>query len=203
MAAVILAAGASQRMGRPKLLLPWDGTTVLGQLLRQWQPAHQIGVVTAASNNALLAELKHCGFPSSGVILNPSPERGMFSSIQCAAAWSGWRNDITHWAIVLGDQPHLRPTTLESLRQFAAAHPEQVCQPARSGHHRHPVILPKNIFLQLPDSKAPHLKAFLESLPEKPVLCEINDPGLELDIDRPKDYQKALSLWHLACSKSY
>ena len=34
---VILAAGASSRMGRPKLLLPWSGTTVIGHLLNQWR----------------------------------------------------------------------------------------------------------------------------------------------------------------------
>ena len=34
---VILAAGRSARMGRPKLLLPWGETSVLGHLIKQWQ----------------------------------------------------------------------------------------------------------------------------------------------------------------------
>ena len=34
---VILGAGASSRMGRPKLLLPWRDTTVIGQIIRQWR----------------------------------------------------------------------------------------------------------------------------------------------------------------------
>ena len=44
---VILGAGASSRMGRPKLLLPWRDTTVIGAILRQWRElgAAQIAVV--------------------------------------------------------------------------------------------------------------------------------------------------------------
>ncbi len=44
---VILGAGASSRMGRPKLLLPWGATTIVGHLLEQWQTlgAAQIAVV--------------------------------------------------------------------------------------------------------------------------------------------------------------
>ena len=34
---IILGAGASSRMGRPKLLLPWGDTSVIGHLIRQWQ----------------------------------------------------------------------------------------------------------------------------------------------------------------------
>src|SRR5438874_1514761 len=34
---IILAAGRSRRMGRPKMLLPWGNTTVLGHLVAQWQ----------------------------------------------------------------------------------------------------------------------------------------------------------------------
>ena len=56
--AVILAAGRSLRMGRPKLLLPWGETSVLGHLLNQWRQvgAAQVAVVHAADNRLILAE---------------------------------------------------------------------------------------------------------------------------------------------------
>ena len=49
MGVVVLAAGASSRMGRPKLLLPWGDTTVIGHLIANWQTvgARQITVVVA------------------------------------------------------------------------------------------------------------------------------------------------------------
>src|SRR6185436_8801746 len=103
---VVLAAGQSSRMGRPKLLLPWGNTTVLGHLIRQWQElgAGQVAVVCAASDAAIHAELDHLGVAADQRIINPAPERGMFSSVQAAARWNGWRSDLSHWGIVLGDQ---------------------------------------------------------------------------------------------------
>src|SRR5262245_31955866 len=106
---VILGAGRSERMGRPKLLLPWGKTSVLGHLIGQWEGlgAKQIAVVCAEGDSAMHAELNRLEVPHVGRSLNPAPGRGMFSSIRCAAEWSGWRDGLTHWVIVLGDQPHL------------------------------------------------------------------------------------------------
>jgi molybdenum cofactor cytidylyltransferase len=181
-------------MGRPKLLLPWGGTSVLGHLLEQWRTlgTGQIAVVHAADDPALGRELDRLGFPAADRIDNPEPERGMFSSVQCAARWRGWRASLTHWAIVLGDQPHLRPGTLLGVCEFAAEHPEQVCQPARDGHRRHPVLLPKAVFLELATSNTPDLRSFL--LGRQVAVCDVEDPGLDLDIDRPEDYDRALEL---------
>ncbi len=195
---VILAAGASQRMGRPKLLLPWGGTSVLGHLLSQWQQlgAAQIAVVCAQGNTALDTELDRLQFPVSGRIVNPHPEQGMFSSIRCAAGWSGWRSELnlTHWAIVLGDQPHLQPATLRKLLELVAAHPENICQPSRNGRGRHPVVLPKRVFQQLPDAPESNLKQFLGRWASLVARCEQDDPGLDLDLDMPADYERARRL---------
>jgi len=191
---VILAAGASKRMGKSKLLLPWSGTSILGHVLSEWQAlgAGQVAVVYADGDRNLEAELDRLGFPVTGRICNPAPERGMFTSIQCAAAWPGRQAALTHWAIVLGDQPHLRRQMLRQVLDFSAAHPTQVCQPARRGHGRHPVLLPKEIFQQLAGTKATALKEFIGSLAGRIALLEIDDPGLDLDIDRPGDYERAL-----------
>jgi molybdenum cofactor cytidylyltransferase len=198
---VILAAGASSRMGKPKLLLPWGSTSILGHLIQQWQTVgvKQIGVVLAPPDNpAVAAELDRLGFSTANRILNPAPERGMFSSIQCAANWPGWDSRLTHWAIVLGDQPHLQPETLRALLDFSAAHPESVCQPGRGGRQRHPVLLPRGVFERLKNSDAETLKQFLQSAGSERVLCELEDPGLDFDIDQPADYERAIQL----CFKS-
>jgi CTP:molybdopterin cytidylyltransferase MocA len=292
---VILAAGRSSRMGRPKLLLPWGETSVLGHLIWQWRAlgAKQIAVVCAADNPAqatpaqmtadvsgralsashtppsdrsiaevlrtregrarlseravgvgsdlhvldspsptrrarrdapypgaawatravvggcagafgvagseaakpaIQAELDRLRFPAQDRIINPAPERGMFSSIQCAAQWPGWEAALTHWALVLGDQPHLRPQTLRQVLDFSASHPTKVCQPARRGHGRHPVLLPRTVFRQLARSTATTLKEFLVARSQEAALCEVDDPGMDVDIDRPEDYAKAIDL---------
>src|SRR5689334_1008021 len=96
LAVAILAAGRSARMGKPKMLLPWGGTTMIGHIVKRWGElgAGQIAVVHAGGDAALEAELERVGVQASERIVNPQPERGMFSSIQCAARWPGWRAEI-------------------------------------------------------------------------------------------------------------
>jgi molybdenum cofactor cytidylyltransferase len=198
---VILAAGRSARMGRPKLLLPWAATSVLGHLIGQWQAlrSRQIAVVCAPGNLPIRAELDRLGFPAQNLIINPAPEQGMFSSIRCAAQWQGWQEDLTHWAIVLGDQPHVRPQTLRRVLDFSATHPARICQPARHGHARHPVLLPKAVFRRISGSTAVTLKEFMAAMPRPAALCELDDAGLDLDIDRPEDYEKAVRIAAHGC----
>jgi molybdenum cofactor cytidylyltransferase len=193
---VILAAGRSARMGKPKLLLPWGTTSVLGHLIEEWRALHarQIAVVCATGDPAIQAEMDRLGFPAQNRIINPNPQRGMFSSIQCAAQWPGWQAALTHWAIVLGDQPHLRPQTLRRVLDFSSAHSAKVCQPARRDHGRHPVLFPKAVFGRIAGSTAANLKEFLAAKPRQVALCELDDPGLDLDIDLPADYDKAVRL---------
>src|SRR5437868_5542327 len=132
---VLLAAGASSRMGKPKMLLPWGKSTILGHLIEMWKDlgAEQIAVVYAEGDAALNAELDRLGFPAQNRIINPDPARGMFSSIQCAAQWKNWCEGLTHWAIALGDQPHLPSSLLRSLFAFARERPHKICQPSRNG----------------------------------------------------------------------
>jgi CTP:molybdopterin cytidylyltransferase MocA len=101
---------------------------------------------------------------------------------------------LTHFAIALGDQPHLERKTLQQLLDFAATHPEKICQPMRNGRRRHPVILPRGVFVKLREYPANDLKQFLNSAPELLAGCETDDPGLDLDLDWPCDYERTKSL---------
>jgi molybdenum cofactor cytidylyltransferase len=189
---VILGAGASARMGRPKLLLPWRNKTVIGEILRQWRElgAGQIAVVHRPNDTLLAAELEVLDFPANDRIENPQPERGMFSSIVCAANWPGWRKEISSWAIALGDQPHLRTETLRAVLDYAARNADAICQPEFDGHTRHPVILPWAALAELKGSRAASLKDFLQQVPMPRVQCSMADAGLLLDMDTPEDYKQ-------------
>ena len=192
-AVIILGAGASSRMGRPKLLLTWRDTTVIGHLILQWRElgAAQIAVVLRPDDSALVAELNRLNFSQADRIANPQPERGMFSSIVCAARWSGWQPDIAGWAIALGDQPHLRTETLRMLLDCWRQNLDAICQPMFGGHAAHPVILPRSMFEALKSSGAGTLKDFLKLARCRSVRHVINDSGLTLDLDTPEDYIKA------------
>ncbi|HUA39079.1 MAG TPA: nucleotidyltransferase family protein [Candidatus Sulfopaludibacter sp.] len=191
---IILGAGASSRMGRPKLLLPWGKTSIVGHLIEQWRRlgAAQIVIVCRPDDQELAAELDRLNLPLRDRIKTPYPEHGMFSSILCAARWSGWRKAISSWAVVLGDQPHLQAETLRVLLEQVAQNPGAICQPAFRGQARHPVILPRDVFVELQRSGAETLKDFLKPLAGRSVQCPVADAGLLLDLDRWEDYEKAV-----------
>ena len=193
---IILAAGASVRMGCPKLLLPWQDTTVIGHIIRQWRDlgTAQIVVVHRPNDTPLFVELDKLNFSSQNRVENPQPERGMFSSILCAAQWNGWNDDISSHAIVLGDQPHLHLDTLRALMEFHFSHPGAICQPFFGDHERHPVFLPRRAFDSLKTTRAKTLKDFLKHISSPAVQYPMNDPGLALDMDTPKDYTRLKNL---------
>src|SRR4051794_13469397 len=106
---VILGAGASSRMGQPKLVLPWAGKTVIAHMIDLWRSlsAAQIAVVISRGSSALVQELDRSGLESNNRIVNEKPALGMFSSVQGAARWPHWAPDLTHVVLTLGDQPQI------------------------------------------------------------------------------------------------
>src|ERR1700744_4020705 len=82
---LILAAGASSRMGRDKALLPWpprarDGSTLLSAAISALQPfADGVVVVVGKNADSLSPVIEARG---ASMVRNPSPERGQFSSLQ-------------------------------------------------------------------------------------------------------------------------
>ena len=166
-------------------------------MIRQWDElkAGQIAVVCSKDLPAIQDELDQLGFSKENRIYNPAPDRGMFSSIQCAAAWPGWNTNLTHWVIALGDQPHLRQGTLQTLLDSGAANPNRICQPLRGGRRRHPVLLPKAAFAGLKDCAVADLKQFLEYHENEWAGYESDDAGLDFDMDTPADYEHARQLY--------
>ena len=179
------------------MVLPWADTSVLGHLLEQWKNlrAAQIAVVCAAGSEAVLKELDCLGFLEANRILNPAPERGMFSSIRCAAAWSGWRPDLTHWLITLGDQPQVRAATLQALLDFGARNPDKICQPMRNERRKHPILLPRQFFAELKNTAAGDMKMFLVEHTKDLSGFESADEALDFDLDTPEDYERVRRLF--------
>lgn len=179
-------------MGQPKMLLPWRASTVIGTIVSRWRElgSGQIAVVMRPDDSALAAELDRLKISPGNRIENPQPERGMFSSVLCAANWSSWQNEITHWAIVLGDQPHLKTETLQALLNFATQNSSAICQPETGGSVRHPVVLPRAAFEELKNTQSETLKTFLAQTTTLRAFCRVDDDGLQLDMDTPEDYRR-------------
>jgi len=189
---VILAAGASTRMGTCKLLLPWDGKTILTHLLDQWRiaGAAQIAPVIDPSNQPLRKALAHAGFSPSDWIENESPQLGMFSSLQEASRWTGWLSTLTHWIISLGDQPHIETSTLCVLLNAARENPTRICQPALNGETAHPIILPGSNFRELAQNDVPDLRTYIRRQEASRLRVAVEDAGVSGDLDTSQDYAR-------------
>jgi len=179
-------------MGTCKLLLSWGKTTVLVHLLEQWRTlgVAQIAPVIDTCNDSLKCALVDAEFCSREWIENPFPEWGMFSSLQEASRWKGWRSSLTHWIIALGDQPHIQISTLRLLLDTAQQNPTRICQPVFGGFAAHPLILPKEQFLALAESHAADLRAFIRNHEGLRLRFPVNDSGVTADLDTPADYAR-------------
>jgi molybdenum cofactor cytidylyltransferase len=189
---VILAAGGSTRMGRCKLLLQWGEGTILTHLLDQWRSAGaaQIAPVIDPSNHLLRKALANLGFSCSDLIENPSPQLGMFSSLQEASRWTGWISTLTHWIICLGDQPHIQISTLRLLLDTARQNPTRICQPALHGRAAHPIVLPASNFRELAQSDITDLRTYIRTREAFRLRLPVEDAGVSDGLNTPEDYAR-------------
>ncbi len=136
-AIVILAAGASSRMGRPKQLLPWEDTTLLGHAIRKAKDsvAKSVIVVLGAHaesiRNAIIGEVE--------ILENTSWKSGLGSSIACGTDFLVKHTKADGVLIMLADQPLVGTSYLNSMMGafdteekgiIATAYPHNVGVPA-------------------------------------------------------------------------
>jgi molybdenum cofactor cytidylyltransferase len=122
---LVLAAGSSRRLGRPKQLLALGETTLLGHVLRTARAAALDQVVVALGGAA--AEVR-AGVDLTGVTVveSPAPEQGCARSI--GAGLEALRDDWTELVLLLGDQPGVTPETVATLRRGRGGAPLALCR---------------------------------------------------------------------------
>src|SRR5215470_6288043 len=139
-AGVVLAAGASTRMGRDKALLPWRGGTFLSAAIRALQPVTDLVIVVTGANGAELAPIvnANAGF----MVTNPNPERGQFSSLQ-----TGLQEVLNRGRdaaiVTLVDRPPPALATLTQIKNefLAAGNGIWAVVPEYLGKHGHPIVI--------------------------------------------------------------
>lgn len=148
---IVLASGQSTRMGRPKLLLPWQGMTVLDHVLCKTIsiPFTAIKVVVPGGNEAL--KRIAAGYYAD-LTANLAPERGIGHSLSLAV--QSLPPSAEAAVILLADQPTLPEKAIRSivaafelLYSKVAASPEVIIQTRyRDGRSGHPVLFSRHFF---------------------------------------------------------
>ena len=183
--AVILAAGESSRMGRPKLLLPWGNSTVLGQTIRNVQESEVFDslVVTGAQAEAITRVAGEMGVPA--LFNQQYAVAEMLSSLQTAV--SQLPGDIDAVLVVLGDQPLVVPKVINQILHAYWQGKGDIIAPQYRSRRGNPVLIDRRYFkdlLSLPPGSAP--RDLLRKYPVHHV--EVASQSVLLDIDEPADY---------------
>lgn len=192
--AVILAAGASSRMGRPKAELPLgsSGETVLSRgiktLLEAGLPA--VVVVAGAHVDAVRAALS----PRERrvrLVEHPGWAQGQLSSL-LAGLEAVADDQLEAVLVTLVDVPLVTPDTVRAIVRAWRASRAPIVRPASGGRHGHPVIFDRAVFGDLRAADpAVGAKAVFATHRARVLDVEVRDPGAFLDLDTPEDYQKA------------
>lgn len=187
MPAVLLAAGASSRMGRPKALLEVGGRTFVRRILETLRDGG-VGdtvVVVRAGAGAVAREIDAAGFGRP--IENPDPDRGQLSSL-IVGLDAVERPGVPGALVTLVDVPLVRPSTVAALLDRAAGSAASILRAAHGGRHGHPVIFSRAVFAALRAADpAIGAKAVVRAFDVEDV--EVDDPGVLRDVDTPQEYE--------------
>jgi len=184
--ALILAAGASSRMGSPKALLTYKGETFLDRLIASCQQAcGKVVVVLGNHSDAILAGIKH----QPRFVQNPDPDRGQLSSLQC-----GLFGVEGPALFVPVDLAAIQSATIQQLvAAFQEANP-LIAVPQFGGKHGHPVCVGQSVVKELLALPAgAQARDVIHNHRAETLYVEVDDPAILRDIDSRIDYSNLLA----------
>ena len=138
--ALILAAGSSSRLGRPKQLVHLEGETLLDRSIRIAQEAGctPVVVVLGAYENRIR---NHCKLQGCLIITNPNWSDGMGTSLSCGVRMF---DDVQGVIVMTCDMPSVTSDHLRSLASSGAA-----TASSYAGHKGVPAYFPRDLFPEL------------------------------------------------------
>jgi molybdenum cofactor cytidylyltransferase len=189
---IILAAGASARMGRPKALLPIGNETFVTRLIRTMLAGGVEDVVVVVGAHAGAVTESLLGSPTTRVrvIENRACERGQMSSLVAAIDVVD-RPGVRAVAVTPADIPLIAEGTVRLLLDAYLVDPHPVVRPARGGRHGHPVIFDRALFDEFRTANlALGARAVMAAHADRILDIEVEDEGAFIDIDTPQDYER-------------
>ena len=184
-AAIVLAAGASTRLGEPKQLITIHGETLLARAIRiaQESGADHVFAVLGANADALRPQAH-----IATIIENPHWQQGMASSVRAGVTAAG---DYDAVLLLPCDQPAVTPFHLALL---IANGEEKIAASVYTGHTGAPAIFPRKYFPELlaleGDSGARQLLQM-----HKQDVVEVPLENGELDLDTPESLEAIRRIW--------
>ena len=182
--AIVLAAGKSERMGRPKALLPIQGRTFLENILDAISRTSIEDTIVVLGHHRDQIE-RSVSLPS--VVFNPDYERGMITSFQAGIRKLSW--ETAGAFLFLVDHPLVESTTIESMIMNLA--PNRIVLPTFDRRRGHPVLFSSEVLeeiLALAPSEGANI--VVRKNPDRIIEVPVNAPGILVDIDTPEQFER-------------
>ncbi len=183
---VILAAGFAARMGRPKQLLPYRDTTLLGAVIAAARASalDRVILVLGAHRAEIVAAHDLEGID---VVENPHPQRGNLSSLRLAAA----RAPDAPLLLLMGDMPGVDPLVIDAQLERWRQQPGWLRVTEYTDGRGHPFVLSPELIGELDQLEGPKP---LWALSQHDRADTLVVPGpMPVDVDTPDDYRKAVA----------
>lgn len=191
-AAVILAAGASTRMGRPKALIEWNGRPFVDHCVGHALAAGCMPIVVVEG----AVRLEESVAPAATLVRNGEWERGPLSSLQqgLGPVIGGTVRGVL---VMTVDRPHVETAVLAALIAAFEVESECIWQPSHSGRNGHPILYPIDDAVAL--RALPPTASARDHLRDPDVAARrrslaVADGAVLENLDTPEDLRRILGL---------
>lgn len=191
--AIVLAAGESRRMGRPKMILPWGKSTVIVQVLNTLIQAGVGKVIVVTGGHHLEMEQALDGYIYSShlrLVHNPDFANGeMLRSLQVGLKVAD--NDVQAALIALGDQPQMQVEVVKKVLQVYQLKHAGLVFPSYQMRRGHPWIIDRRLWAQLLSLRSPQTLRDFTRLNESMIeYLLVDNDSIYQDMDTPEDYER-------------
>ena len=186
-AAIVLSAGLSKRMGRFKPLLPLGACSTIERVVKMFQSAGVADILVVTGNRA--AEVRQAATPLKvRCVENPDFIQGMFTSVQAGIRALPSRSNA--FFIHPVDIPLVRPQTVRRVMAAFGKGPAAIVYPTFAGRRGHPTLIKTSLGPGiLKWSGRGGLRGFLQRQEDDCLEVPVADEGVLLDLDTPEDYR--------------
>jgi molybdenum cofactor cytidylyltransferase len=194
--AIVLAAGRSSRMGRPKATLPVsDSHTFLTRIVRTFLDSgvDDVIVVVGHDADAIAASFSESGLPARFVV-NREYDRGQLSSLLAGLNVID-RPGVAAVLMTLVDVPLVSSSTVRAVIDAYRRTGVPIVRPTSGDRHGHPLLIDRSVFaaLRAADFRSgakPVVRAYASAMGDIPI----EDEGAFTDIDTEEEYRKTIGV---------
>ena len=188
---IILAAGLSTRMGEPKQLLPFGGSTIIETVIDNLlgSKLNEVIVVVGHEAEKIKAHIQH---KPVKIVLNPDYPEGMLTSAQCGARSISESADA--FAMTLVDLPLITPDLINLVINAYVQTEHGIAVPSYNYRRGHPVIFDRRYAADILalDGNSGGVRSLFRKYADDIHYVDVDTDRILRDIDYREDYEEAL-----------